>query len=139
MKKRGKKGDLLIENILFIILNFVFLTILVLFLLKQGSGAVLLEKTYSKQIALLIDSSEPGMTLKLNMEKVLEVVEENGFDFSKSVYIDGNYVYVKLSEDGGKGYSFFNDVSIVPTPNSNVGDVGYSGVYTFKITVKKNA
>ena len=68
-KKRGKKGAILMENVIFIILNILFITILILFLLRQGQGAVLLEQSYAKQIALLIDSAKPEMTIILDMTK----------------------------------------------------------------------
>ena len=42
-----KKGELLIENIIFIVLNLVFLTILVLFILRQGNGVILIEEAYA--------------------------------------------------------------------------------------------
>lgn len=106
-KNRG--GKILIENVIFIILNLAFLAILVLFIFRQGAGAVNLEESYSKQLALLIDSAKPGMTLLVNMH---EVSEDEWFikNFQKSVKITGNVVTVKLSEKGGYSYSFFNNV-----------------------------
>ncbi len=109
-----KRGTILVENIIFIILNLLFLSILVLFLVKQGSGAVLLEQSYAKQIALLIDSGEPGMTLKINMEKAKKLSEKNGINFEEVVKIDENLVTIKLSEGSGYSYSFFNDVEVAP-------------------------
>jgi hypothetical protein len=41
---KNKNGELLVENVVFIILNLVFLTILILFLLRQGTGAALWKK-----------------------------------------------------------------------------------------------
>ncbi len=38
-----KRGAILVENVVFLILNLLFLSILVLFLVKQGSGATVLE------------------------------------------------------------------------------------------------
>ena len=38
-----KKGEILVENIIFIVLNLVFLTILVLFLINQGNGAIFMK------------------------------------------------------------------------------------------------
>ena len=108
-KKFNKKGIILAENLVFIILNIVFLTILILFEVKQGSGAVVLEESYAKNIALLIDSAKPVMILKLNMEDAKKLAEKNDLDFSKKgevVQINGNIVTVKLSEKGGYSYSF---------------------------------
>src|SRR3990167_5572970 len=98
IKKRGKtlftsssfftkseRGEILVENVLFIVLNIIFVSILILFLFKQGSGAVLLEQTYSKQIALMIDSAKPAMEIKLNMEKAQKIAEKNKIDFKDAV------------------------------------------------------
>ena len=115
---RGKKrGNILVENIIFIILNLVFLSILILFLVKQGSGAIVLEQSYTKQIALLIDSAKPGMILKLNMEEGKKLADKNKVNFDEIVKIEKNIVIVKLSEKGGYEYSFFNDVDVTAYPD----------------------
>jgi len=107
-----KKGSILTGNIIFILLNLLFLSILILFLIKQGEGAIVLEESYAKQIALLIDSAGPNMILKLNMEKAKKLAEENKVDLNEIVKINGNIVTVKLSKKGGYSYSFFNDVNV---------------------------
>ena len=112
IKNKSKKGNVLMENIVFIILNLIFLTILILFLLKQGGGAIILEQAYAKQIALLIDSAKPGAEIYLNMEKGKKVAEKNSVEFKDVVKINNNIVMVKLSEEGGYEYSFFNDVEL---------------------------
>ena len=88
---KNKRGEILVENVLFIVLNIIFVSILILFLFKQGSGAGLLEQTYSKQIALMIDSAKPAMEIKLNMEKVQSVAEKNKIDFKEAVIITSNF------------------------------------------------
>jgi len=100
------------ENVIFIILNILFLAILILFLLRQGQGAILLEQSHAKQIALLIDSAKPDMTIILDMNKAKDLAEKNGLAFEDIVIISNNIVTVKLSEDGGYSYSFFNNVDV---------------------------
>ena len=109
---KNKKGDLLIGNIVFLLLNLIFLVILILFLLKQGSGAIVLEQSYAKQIAMLIDSAKPDMLIRLDMQKGKKLAEKNGLDFADVVKVQGNVVRVKLSEEGGYTYSFFNNVEV---------------------------
>ena len=127
----NKKGDLLIENIVFIVLNVMFLAILVLFLLKQGQGAVLMEDAYSKQIALLIDSARPGTIMKLNMEKGYEISQENGVSFDEVVSFRNNYVYVKLTDKGGDRYHYFSDVEVNAYPDSS-----NPGIYVITVSEK---
>ncbi len=131
----NKRGEILVENVIFIVLNIIFVSILIFFLFKQGSGAILLEQTYSKQIALMIDSAKPVMEIKLNMEKAKEVAEENKIDFSEAVSITGNVVNVKLSQKGGYEYSFFNDVEAKVFPEKN-NQNEYTGIYIFTINEK---
>lgn len=112
-----KEGTILIENIVFIILNLLFITILVLFIFRQGNGAILLEQSYAKNIALIIDSARPVTEIKLNMEDAFKLAEKNGIKREDIVKIDKNLVTVKLSEKGGYQYSFFNDVDVSIYPD----------------------
>jgi len=131
-KKRGKSGKILMENVIFIILNVLFLMLLVLFLLRQGQGAVFLEQSYAKQIALSIDSAKPGMNIVLDMSKGKELAEKKGIDFKDIVKINGNVVTVKLSEEGGYSYSFFNDVN-VGKPYPGALELGQENSYVLVI------
>ncbi len=119
VEKRGKSGKILMENIIFIILNILFLMILILFLARQGQGAALLEQSYAKQIALLIDSAKPGMTFVLNMDKAKEIAEKNGIEFEDIIINAKNIITVKLNDKGGYSYSYFNDVGLSLYPDSS--------------------
>jgi len=105
------------ENVIFIVLNILFITILILFISKQGSGAVVLEQSYAKNIALLIDSAKPVTEMKLNMKDAIDLAEKNGISREEIVRISGNIVLVKLSSSGGYEYSFFNDVDVTVYPD----------------------
>ena len=109
-----KKGSILTENVVFIILNLIYLTILVVFLLRYSTGLNLVEESYSKQIALILDSAKPGMEIYLNMEDALNLAKEKWGEIylDKIIQIRENIVTVKLSEKSGHSYSFFNDIEI---------------------------
>lgn len=106
-----KKGTILVENIIFIVLNLLFLTILIIFIVSKVGGATVLEEKYAKQIALIIDSAKPGMEIHLNMEDAIKKASDEKWE-EKIVSVDGNIVTVKLREKGGYSYSFFNDVDV---------------------------
>ena len=60
---KNKRGNILLENIIFIILNVLFITILVIFLFTKTGSVAVLEEKYAKEIALIIDSAESDMTV----------------------------------------------------------------------------
>ena len=115
-----KKGNILAENILFILLNLIFLIILVIFLFSKTGSAAVLEEKYAKQIALMIDSSRPLMEITLNMEDAIKKAKEEGWPENMIVNIEGNFVTVKLREKGGYSYSFFNNVEVNANFDSNL-------------------
>jgi len=123
------------ENVIFIILNVLFLAILILFLLRQGQGAILLEQSYAKQIALFIDSAKPGMTIILDMGKAKGLAEKNGLKFEEIIINANNIITVKLSEDGGYSYSYFNDVDVSIYPDNS--DPEHVTSYVIKINEYK--
>jgi len=131
------RGAILVEHTIFIVLNLIFLTILVLFLFLKSGDAAVLEERYAKQIALAIDSAQPSMKITLNMEdakgKADKYLGEENFD--EVVEIKDNVVTVKLREDGGYSYSFFNDVDAVAYPDKNLNN-DFTGKYIITINEK---
>ncbi len=130
-----KRAQILVENVVFIVLNLIFLTILILFIYSKSGGEAVLEEKYSKQIALLIDSAKPGMVIHLNMEDAIEKAKEEwGEDkVSKIVSVKGNIVTVKLREKGENSYSFFNDVDVSVYPDKTNPKTGNVENYIIKI------
>ncbi|HEB47019.1 MAG TPA: hypothetical protein ENI22_00950 [Candidatus Pacearchaeota archaeon] len=110
--KKNKKGNILTGNIIFIVLNLVFLSILILFLFTKMGGSAVLEEKYAKQIALIVDSAKPGMIIHLNMEDAIETALDEGRNLNEVVLIHDNIITVQLGEKGGYSYSFFNDVQV---------------------------
>ncbi|MCK9568298.1 hypothetical protein M0R72_05095 [Candidatus Pacearchaeota archaeon] len=123
---RNKHGGdtLLQEYVIFILLDLVALSVLLTFLSSQGNGAIVLEQSYAKNIALLIDASTPKMDMKINMEEAFDLAEKKGIGRDDIVKIENNTVIVKLSADGGYSYSFFNNVDVTAYadiyPNKNL-------------------
>ena len=110
MLSKNKKGNILTENIIFVVLNVIFITILVLFLFTRAGSAAIYEERYAKQIALMVDAAKPGMVIDLNMTDAIKQANKENFPIDKIVNITNNIVTVKLREKGGYSYSFFNDV-----------------------------
>lgn len=118
MKLKNKKGNILLENIIFIILNVLFIIILAAFLFTKTGSAAVLEEKYAKEIALIIDSAESKMIITLEMEDAIKIAEKENFPVEEIITLNENVVTVKLREKGGYSYSFFNDIEI-NTPYTN--------------------
>jgi len=114
-----RRGNILAENIVFIILTLIFFSILVFFIFSRTGGASLTEEELAKQVALIIDSSKPGTIVKINVEDALAKAKKENYQGS-IISVNGNVVTVKLREKGGYSYTFFNnvDASVFPDTSS---------------------
>lgn len=121
IRGRRKGGQILIENIIFIVLNLIFLSMIVLFVFSRTTSTSLLEEKYAKEIALMIDSAQPGMTIHLNMEDALSAA--GNFGANNIVSVSGNNITVKLSDKTGFTYSFFNNVKVSAHPDTTSNPV----------------
>lgn len=111
MIKSKKGSNILTENVIFIILNIVFLAVMIIFLFLKSGDVAPIEEKYAKEIALMIDAARPGMEISFEMGDAVEKAKKEKWDFNEIVSFDGNVVNVKLRENGGYEYSFFNDVT----------------------------
>lgn len=107
----NKRGNILVENVVFIVLNMIFLIIMILFLFSRMGDTAILEEKYAKQIAMAIDSAKPGMDISINMKEAVDKAKEEHFS-GKIVFIEDNIVSVKLRDKGVYSYSFFNNVDL---------------------------
>ena len=108
-KKKGE--NILTENVIFIVLNLAFISILLIFLFAKTNSAATLQEKYAKEIALALDSARPGMTINISMADAVNAAGKNGLDTKKIVDIKGNIVTVDLTGKEGYTYSFFNDIN----------------------------
>ncbi len=109
---RDKKGDVLVGEVIFLVLNLVFLSILIIFVISKTNDSALLEEKYAKQIALIIDSAKPGMIIHINMEDAIKKAQGEKQDIADIVRKNDNVITIKLKEKGDYSYSFFNDVGV---------------------------
>jgi len=131
---KNKKGNILLENIIFITLNVLFILILATFLFTKTGSAAVLEEKYAKEIALIIDSAEKNMTIFIEMEDAIKIAEKENFPVEEIITINDNIVIVKLREKGGYSHSFFNDVQFSGVDADNYFDTktGKRFVFSFE-------
>jgi len=118
--KRCKRGNILSENIIFIVLNLIFLAILFLFVFSKMGSAALLEEKYAKEIALLIDSTADNSALKLDVTEAYEIAKKNNIPKEEMIVISDKEVILKLSGEKGYAYPYFHKVSI-----DKIGGISY--------------
>jgi hypothetical protein len=134
--KKNKKGsslNLFYNNFVELLLDFIFFSVLILFLINQNYQLSFLEENYAKNIALLIDSAKPGMKINFDLKEAFDIAKKNQLEFSKIVQIQNNQVLFKLSNSGGKSYSFFNNVEINAYPEYDNNKNAYTKQYVFEI------
>jgi len=115
VRKMNKKGvDLLSENIVYLLLVVLFLVGMFLAVDRVGRQVTLYEQVYAKQIALIIDKTEPGMDIEYRNFKMFSLAAKNNAP-QNIIEIDNqnNIVTVRLSQGNGYHYEFFNDVDVV--------------------------
>lgn len=109
----NKKSDTLIENLVFILLVIIFISIMYFAITRAGSQSILYEQIYAKQIALMINKAKPGMKIELDTFEMQRIARKNNF-LGNLVNInnDENKINVKLIEGKGYSYYFFNDADV---------------------------
>ena len=113
--KMNKKGiNNLMENVVYILLVVVFVSIMIFSVSRVGSNSTLYEQIYSKQIAFLIDKAEPGMEIEMDIYELYSIARKNRFT-GQVINIDNkeNKVIVRLVKGKGYEYNYFNDVDVV--------------------------
>lgn len=131
MMKRGilssKKGDtLILEPVLFITLNTLFFVVMLLFVWRASSGAIVYEQAYAKQIALAIDDAKPGTIAYLNMQEAIDLAKSSKGGANPTaeevlgqiVKLDTaeNRIIVSLTKSGGYSFQYFSDYDVKVEP-----------------------
>jgi len=98
---------------MFIVLNIVFFGVLLVFVVKASTGALVYEQAYAKQVALLIDEAKPDMQILVDFEEGVKTAEKNK-KTSDLIRVDDkvNQVIVNLGSKGGYGYKYFSDYEV---------------------------
>jgi len=106
-----KFGKVLASTAIFLILNALFFGMMFYFVYSATNGSVMLEKTYSRQIALIADSMKQDTEVILNVAPLYEAREKTGY---KGEIFDVNYdnstITIKLTSEGGNSYQFFTQL-----------------------------
>jgi hypothetical protein len=111
---KDKKAKIVMETLIFFILNLVFFVVILTFVYSSGDREFVYEQTLAKEIALIIDNAKPGMIISLDLTEYIEVAEENKQPIEKIVKLnkEENRVEVNLKQKGGYSYQYFSDYEV---------------------------
>lgn len=118
-KKMNKRGnDLFPPIIIFIILNLIFFSSLMLFVKKNVESSQTYEEFYAKKIGLILDRAEPGMIFEINITDLIENAQKNGKKPNEikenliKINTEESYVEVRVSDKSGFRYPFFSKINL---------------------------
>lgn len=116
MNKKGKIGDILMDNIIYLVLVIIFFSGMMAFVYSKMNGASVWEDFYAKEAAKVIDSAQAGDIVMLDVQQASDIAKKNGVaDFEQMFQFDKakNEVCVQLSRGGKSCYNYFTNVDIV--------------------------
>ena len=118
MVEEGEEGEELeAENVIFFILNLVFIIMMLIFVARTGSGASIYEEIYAKKIALMIDEAKAGTTIEIDIAKLIEVAKKNDAQAKFNIDEENKKVSVYLAQGGGFSFNYFSSYKIYPLVN----------------------
>jgi|SRR3989344_5621746 len=114
-KKGEEDADFLQDQAIYIILAVLSTIIIVIFVYNQMNAASVWEDYYAKEITKVIDSSEPGTLVELNVQKAERIAKKNEIDCKKECFSFNNKdkeICVRLGRDRNACYYFLTDANI---------------------------
>jgi len=114
-----KRGSLLLEEIIFFVLNAVFFIVMLVFILNNTATRAVYEQAYAKEIALLIDEAKPSMVIYIDMKKAIELAKNKNKEEIVKINEKLKKITVSLGNTKGKSFRYFNDVNITKEFNHN--------------------
>jgi len=107
-----KAVNLLTKNIIFLVLNVLFFSVMFFFVARAGTGTSYMEKAYAKQIALSIDSMRPNTEIEINIEELYSFAEKNRLDETNifTPNFENNSITIRLAKGDGFTYHCFKEI-----------------------------
>ncbi len=122
MNRKATVGDIVMDNIVYLIILIIFFVGMLAFVYSKMNGAAVWEDYYAKEIVKVIDLSKPGDEIVLDVHKATEIAQKNKVDFESIFKFDNikNEVCVKLSAGRASCYGYFNNVDVAITSGNKL-------------------
>ena len=88
----NKRGNVPLEEVIFVLVNLVFFSMLFFFVYNTSHSIFLTERLYAKEIALSIDSAKPGTQINIDISDLYKVASKNNFDINNAFYFKDNKI-----------------------------------------------
>ncbi len=122
MNKKATIGDVVMDNLIYLILLVVFIAGMMTFVYSKSNGAAIWEDYYAKEIAKVVDLASPGDVVMLDVQKATEIAKANKVDNFEDIFQFDNIkgqLCVKLSTGNLGCFSYFNNICVVFADSSN--------------------
>ena len=133
MNKKAKFGDILMNNITYLLILIVFFIGMLYFVYSTANGSSVWSDFYAKEITKVIDSSRPGDYVSIDVRRATEIAAKNKVKFEDIFSFDNakNEICVQLSSGRKSCFNYFNDVKV---ENYRVKLLDPVNVLSFEIT-----
>lgn len=108
-----KSQDTIAGTVVFTIVAAVFFGIMILFVSQIGTGAGTLEKIYSREIAVAIDSMRTGTEITFYLPKLFDNAKENNFN-GNIIFPDYENGTITIKAASGEGQSYMYYTKLEP-------------------------
>ncbi len=132
--------NILMENMIYLLIFILFFMLMFYFVSANNNRASFWEDFYAKEIALLIDNSEPGTSFSVDVSELSRVAIKNKIDVGRLISVNNlkNTIIVSTRHGEGTSFGFFNDVDVVFGQEEGIGFSSDEKVTTqFKFTLKE--
>ena len=109
MKNKRGASDMLYGTVLFLVANILFFVIVGVGIAKVGTPEIVKEEAFAKQIALLIDGSNSGTKIEIDVSDLLAAAKENKIDPIIILNCNRNEVFVKVTDASGYSFKYFTE------------------------------
>jgi len=113
-----KRGGLAFPIIIFLVLNIAFFTIMMLFVQRVSSNALIYEEAYAKKIGLLLNRAESGMEFRINVTDLALVAKKNGLTDQEvkklliNIDTEKGTVTIKAKKEGSFVFPYFSEIEL---------------------------
>jgi hypothetical protein len=122
INKKATIGEIVQDNLIYLILLVIFFAGMMMFVYSKTNGASVWEDYYAKDIVKIIDLSNPGDMVMLDVQKATGIAQKNKVDSFEEIFQFDNIkgeLCVKLSRGRASCYSYMNDVNVIFADDTN--------------------